>query len=166
MLRSGDWRRRLAATLTLAHRDGLLSEHTFAHRLDVLFGSAVIEPRRLVGDLTLRAPRRSLAHTVIDGARRVAAAAAPPAEPARVLALDWSGVCEELLVGRHHACDVVLTDPSVSRRHARLRFRRGRWIVLDLGSTNGTRVNGHAVGRCRLAPGDRLMLGDETLVVD
>lgn len=166
MLRPGDWRRRLAATLTVAHRAGLLSEHTFAHRLDVLFSSAVIEPRQLVGDLTLRAPRRSLTHTAIDAARRLTAVTAAPAELEGVLALDWSGVCEELLVGRHHACDIVLTDPTVSRRHARLRFRDGRWIVLDLGSTNGTRVNGHAVGRCRLEPGDRLALGDETLVVD
>jgi pilus assembly protein CpaF len=69
-------------------------------------------------------------------------------------------------VGRHHGCDVVIDHPMVSRRHARLRFRDGRWILQDLESTNGTLVNGAAVGRCQLRPGDELALGDYRLVVD
>ncbi len=100
---------------------------------------------------------RSLRRTVADRAR----ATQPP-----LLALDWSGACEELLVGRHYACDVVVGDMSVSRKHARLSFRDGHWVLRDLDSTNGTRVNGTRVVRCRLEPGDRLRLGSADLLVD
>ncbi len=158
MLAAGSVRQRLAHTLNVAYGDGLLSEGTFAHRLDVLLRSPVVDPVSVVGDLTFR--RR---HRTVDIIRRVLAPA-PPAAP--VLALDWSGAQTELLVGRHHACDVVLDHASVSRRHALLRFRDGRWVVRDLESTNGTRVNGRDVMRCRLEPGDRLMLGETSLLVD
>ena len=60
----------------------------------------------------------------------------------------------------------MLGDLSVSRRHALLRFRDGRWILQDLESTNGTRVNGEPVGRCQLRPGDALQVGDVRLLVD
>lgn len=69
-------------------------------------------------------------------------------------------------MGRHHGCDVVFDDLSVSRRHARLVFRDGSWVVQDLESTNGTIVNGVQVGRCALRPGDHLVLGDAFLRVD
>lgn len=58
-------------------------------------------------------------------------------QPAR-LALDWSGAISELILGRRRDCDVVLSDPGVSRRHARLFFRDGSWVLEDLDSTNGT----------------------------
>jgi predicted component of type VI protein secretion system len=84
----------------------------------------------------------------------------------RLLALDWAGGQEELLLGRQLTCDVVLGDLTVSRRHARLVFRDGHWVIQDLGSTNGTRVNGVRVGRCELQPGDDIDLGDERLRID
>jgi FHA domain len=151
VLGPGARRHRLARTLNAAYAEGLLSEHTLAHRLDLLFASAVIDPVRLVGDLTRRVPRRW---------RR------GPSDRGILLALDWSGAREELLIGRHPSCDVVMTDSTVSRRHARLTFRDGAWIVRDLDSTNGTRVNGKYVGRCRLHPGDHLALGHQLLRVD
>lgn len=83
-----------------------------------------------------------------------------------LLALDWSGDHEQLLVGRDPGCDVVLTDPTVSRRHARLVARDGGWIVQDLESTNGTIVNRARVGRCRIAPGDRIQFGDQLVTID
>ncbi|MGO9956485.1 MAG: FHA domain-containing protein [Solirubrobacteraceae bacterium] len=83
-----------------------------------------------------------------------------------LLALDWSGAQTEMLVGRDDGCDVVLPNVAVSRRHARLLFRDGRWIIQDLDSTNGTAVNGRWVGRCELRPGDDILLGDEHLTVD
>jgi pSer/pThr/pTyr-binding forkhead associated (FHA) protein len=84
----------------------------------------------------------------------------------QLLALDWDGGRTELLIGRHLDCDVVLADASVSRLHARLRFRDGRWIFQDLESMNGTTVNGARVGRCELRPGDRIRIGPDTLTVD
>ena len=151
MLGPGARRHRLARTLNAAYAEGLLSEQTLAHRLDVLFASAVVDPARLVGDLTRRVPRRSRR-------RRD--------DRAILLALDWNGGQEALLIGRHPDCDVVMADTTVSRRHARLIFRDGGWVIQDLESTNGTRLNGKHVGRCRLHPGDQLALGDQLLRID
>ena len=61
---------------------------------------------------------------------------------------------------------MVFVNTTVSRRHAQLRFRDGKWVLRDLGSTNGTTVNGVRVGRCELLPGDRLGLGELLLTVD
>ncbi len=171
VLGPGARRHRLARTLNAAYAEGLLSERTLAHRLDVLFGGGLIDPARLVGDLTRRAARRSLRetidHTMAVLARRCRVlVGAGPDEPRILLALDWTGGCEELVIGRHPSCDVVVTDETVSRRHALLNFRDGGWIVRDLSSTNGTRLNGQYVGRCQLRPGDELGLGNQRLRVD
>lgn len=64
------------------------------------------------------------------------------------------------VVGRSRECDVVLDDSNVSRRHAEIRPTGQGWLVEDLGSTNGVRVNGRPVqGPHPLEPGDRLELG-------
>ena len=64
-------------------------------------------------------------------------------------------------LGRSRECDVVVDDANVSRRHAEIRPGPQGWTIADLGSTNGTRVNGRAVARAAqpLEPGDRLELG-------
>jgi hypothetical protein len=64
-----------------------------------------------------------------------------------------------LLIGRSRDCDVTVDDPNVSRRHAELRNEDGRWIITDLGSTNGVKVNGHRVEQAALEPGDELVFG-------
>lgn len=162
-------RQRLARTLNAAYAEGLLSERTLTHRLDALFAAEVIDPARLVGDLTRRVPRRRPGRTTFSaltsGLRRTRIGTAVP-EMAVLLALDWSGTREEMVIGRHPSCDVVVGDDTVSRRHARLTFRDGGWIVQDLDSTNGTRLNGQYVGRCRLRPGDQLTLGRQLLQID
>jgi DNA segregation ATPase FtsK/SpoIIIE, S-DNA-T family len=167
MPRGGELRHRLARTLNAAYGDGLLSEATLAYRLDLLFASPVVEPARVTGDLTFRTPRSAASATLARARaswRRVLGWAGD--DPARLLALDWAGGREELLVGRDLGCDIVLSDPTVSRRHVRLVFSDGTWSLRDLDSTNGTSVNGSLVKRCQLCPGDRLRLGDEILLVD
>lgn len=62
-------------------------------------------------------------------------------------------------IGRSSPCDVVLSNLTVSRVHAQLGARAGRWVVRDLGSTNGTRVNGRAVSDGEVRHGDVLRLG-------
>jgi hypothetical protein len=169
VLGPGAYRHRLARTLNAAYAEGLLSERTLAHRLDILFASAVIDPGLLVGDLTRRAPRRRFGRRVLSavtGRTRPSPSVAGAPAGLTLLALDWSGACDELLIGRHPACDVVVDAATVSRRHALLTFRDGGWIVQDLESTNGTRVNGQPVGRCRLSAGDHLGLADQLLQVD
>jgi FHA domain-containing protein len=158
----GASRQQLARKLNSAYADGLLSESTFLHRIDLLFDRRVIDPISLVGDLTRRASQRN----PISRLMRTVASRFRQAREATLLALDWSGAHDELLVGRNPECDVRLADLSVSRRHARLVFRDGAWIVQDLASTNGTAVNGKTIGRCRLQPGDELAFGDETVLID
>lgn len=155
--------------LNTAYAGGLLSDETFASRLDQVLKSRLVDPIALVGDLTFRRPGGSrfafgdrVKASVTSFLRRAQADERTPV----LLALDWSGGQSELLVGRHHSCDVPLPNPTVSRRHARLVFRDGKWIVQDLGSTNGTAVNGTTVVRCELRPGDSLFLGDERLRID
>jgi hypothetical protein len=64
-----------------------------------------------------------------------------------------------VLVGRSRDCDVVLDDPNVSRRHVELRRQGDTWMVADLGSTNGVKVNGRRVEHAVLKPGDEITLG-------
>jgi pSer/pThr/pTyr-binding forkhead associated (FHA) protein len=68
-----------------------------------------------------------------------------------------------LLIGRSPRCDLVLNDPTVSRRHAELVQADDGWIVRDLSSTNGTRVNGWRIRRATVALDDELMLGAQKL---
>jgi len=63
-----------------------------------------------------------------------------------------------LLVGRSETCDVVLRFSNVSAQHCRLNLDEGYWLVNDMGSRNGTRVNGVRIEKKRLLPGDVLAL--------
>lgn len=170
MGRPGASRRRITQKLSAAYAGGLLSHDTFALRLDETLRSRLIDSPSLIGDLTLRRDRRGVTAEISALARRFSTRlfknASPGAPVSVLLALDWSGEQQELSIGRHDSCDVVLDDPTVSRRHARLVFRDAKWIVQDLRSTNGTIVNGARVGRCEIRPGDHLALGDEHLQID
>lgn len=75
----------------------------------------------------------------------------------------WPLSKEAVVIGRMEGCDVIIPDPGISRRHAEVRREGDEWVIVDLGSTNGTEINGARVNRHRLAPGDRLLLGDTTL---
>ena len=63
-------------------------------------------------------------------------------------------------IGRLPDCDLHLDDSTVSRQHAAVVRRGDQWWVLDLGSTNGTRVNGQSAAEHPLADGDSIELGD------
>jgi FHA domain-containing protein len=66
---------------------------------------------------------------------------------------------DPFVIGRSRECDLVLDDPNVSRRHAELRREDGGWAVVDLGSTNGIKLNGKRSRGGRLNPGDEITLG-------
>jgi Protein of unknown function (DUF3662)/FHA domain len=73
------------------------------------------------------------------------------------------------VLGRSRDCDIVVADPNVSRRHAEVRPSGGSWIVRDLGSTNGVKVNGRRLDPARpqsLKPGDVLELGTSRITFD
>ena len=97
----------------------------------------------------------------------------PSAPTARVRVTPPDGaefLCEfdgsSLTIGRGPDNDLVLADGRVSRHHARVTGRRGTLVYTDLGSTNGSRVNGAPVGELVLGAGDRIELGDTVLVVE
>lgn len=64
-----------------------------------------------------------------------------------------------LVIGRRESSDIVLRFPNVSGTHCELSLNDGHWFVKDLGSSNGTKINGTRVGEGRLAPGDKLSVG-------
>ena len=64
-----------------------------------------------------------------------------------------------VLLGRSRDCDIQLDDPNTSRRHAEVRREGNAWVVADLGSTNGIKVNGSRVAEAELHPGDEVTLG-------
>lgn len=92
--------------------------------------------------------------SVVEGPDAGRSVALDPSRPARVL------------VGKSRACDLVLGDPLVSRRHLALETTGLRVGVTDLGSTNGTFVNEVAVTGAFLAGGESIQLGDTVLRVD
>ncbi|HTG46618.1 MAG TPA: DUF3662 and FHA domain-containing protein [Actinomycetota bacterium] len=66
---------------------------------------------------------------------------------------------ELLTIGRLPDCDIVLDDKGASRRHAQIRSQDGTVTVTDLGSTNGTQLNGERVASRALSDGDRITVG-------
>jgi hypothetical protein len=75
-------------------------------------------------------------------------------------------VAGEQTIGREKGNDIQLADQGVSRRHLRLVFDGIDWEAIDQGSGNGLFVNGERVERRRLADGDRLKVGQTTLVFE
>jgi hypothetical protein len=71
-----------------------------------------------------------------------------------------------LTIGRSADNDLVIADSRVSRHHARITGRRGTLVYADLGSTNGSRVNGVQVGELVLGAGDRIEVGDTVIVIE
>ena len=73
---------------------------------------------------------------------------------------------DQSLVGRDPGCEIVVSDGSVSRRHARLERRAGAWWVVDQGSANGTYVNSLKVAETALKDGQELRFGALAFRVD
>ena len=71
---------------------------------------------------------------------------------------------EPVSFGRMPECDITLNDTNVSRRHAEIRATGDTFTLVDLGSTNGTKVNGIRVAQRELLDGDELTFGTITLV--
>jgi predicted component of type VI protein secretion system len=103
-------------------------------------------------------------HTMVYSPDREAARPLEPAPDRRQALLIAEGrrnvlSGERVMVGRSRECDVVVSDPNVSRRHIELRRGERGWAAVDLGSTNGMKVNGRRLGHAELEPGDRITIG-------
>jgi ABC transport system ATP-binding/permease protein len=72
----------------------------------------------------------------------------------------------ELMIGRIEPAGLVISDSEVSRRHARLLFRQEKYFLEDLGSINGTFLNGQRIsGECPLTNGDEILIGSKVILV-
>lgn len=94
----------------------------------------------------------------------------PPLRPRTTIVVD--GTPHELhgdvvVLGRSRSADIVVSDPSISRRHLELRRDERGWYALDLGSTNGSQINGAPVAEPRrLEPGMRIKLGHAPALIE
>ena len=72
----------------------------------------------------------------------------------------------EIVIGRSSELDMVLVEDMVSRKHAKISTQAGQILIQDLGSTNGTFVNGEKIsGRAQLSEGDRILVGTSIIKV-
>jgi hypothetical protein len=112
------------------------------------------------GDLDVRA-------TLVEGEEPELAPV--PARPANLVVREPAGVRtvslanDTVTLGRMTESDIVLQDKGASRRHAQLRRKDGTWSITDLGSTNGTRLNGQTVQTRELHDGDKITIGTTVL---
>jgi pSer/pThr/pTyr-binding forkhead associated (FHA) protein len=73
---------------------------------------------------------------------------------------------DQLTIGRDSTNQIVINDAEISRRHARLTFQGGKYVLEDLGSTNGTFVNGQRLAGPRvLKPGEVVSFGEQIVLV-
>jgi hypothetical protein len=142
--------------------EGRLSTDTFADRVGLAYrASSHAELAELTSDVRpASAPRRLLLGAVEWVSALQADLEAAWTRP-RVASLALpTAVATRMLVGRAPNCDCVLPQNCVSRRHAQLWRDGERWYLRDLGSRNGTRVNGvRVIERTEVRPGDRVNFG-------
>jgi hypothetical protein len=102
----------------------------------------------------------------------------PPDGPApdvvlaqEIVTLTVSGKRREIdtrrvVIGRSKDCDIQISDPNASRRHAELRQEGAAYWLIDLDSTNGSNVNGHRTARSKLESGDVITIGSTELLFE
>lgn len=146
-------------------RDGRLSDVTFISRLRLaLDARRRSDLRAVTGDL----PARGLwarAETAVRGWLARATAPRPSVAPTIAeVALRLPPAPGSYVIGRDTGCDLRLAEDTVSRRHAVLSCVDGEWLLADLGSTNGTRVNGWRLqAQAAVRAGDVVDLGAQRL---
>ena len=159
---SAEERERVVRLLRDRSLEGRLSTETFADRVGLAFrAKSHAELARLTSDVRpAAAPRRALLAAVewLSSLQAdLEAAWQRPRIPSLALP---GGTATRMIVGRAPNCDCVVPEDCVSRRHAQLWRDGERWYVRDLGSRNGTRVNGvRVIEATEVRPGDRLDLG-------
>ena len=72
---------------------------------------------------------------------------------------------DKLVIGRRESCDIVLRFTNVSGQHARMTLEQGYWFLKDLGSRNGTKVDGYRISRKRLDPGAKISFAKHVYVI-
>ena len=157
--------------------EGRLSQDSFVHRMDAaLRARQRDELAALLADLPVPRRMTSAISGVLRGAvarwqasaHRAAGRWQDAARPAagRPLLLFPAGREHWFTIGRDDGCDLVLADATVSRCHARLERDGSNWVLQDLGSMNGTRLNGWLVrGAVPVRAGDQVSFGEASFVL-
>ncbi|HET9229113.1 MAG TPA: mechanosensitive ion channel domain-containing protein [Thermoanaerobaculia bacterium] len=78
--------------------------------------------------------------------------------------LDLDG--QPMIVGRSRSCTLILTEPNASKEHLRIAWEDGSWVLTDLESSFGTKLNGKPVTRAELSPFDRITIGDTVMIFE
>lgn len=160
-MRASDSRREsTVAELRERALDGCLTLDTFAFRVEAAYRAQTEEElAELVADLPVsgwRARLQKALGSLFTRPGQSPSSSEPAVEIEVLLPPERSAVT----VGRSAHCDVVVGEETVSRVHAELRHSRGGgWTVRDLGSLNGTWLNGSRVREARVSRGDVLRLG-------
>ena len=165
--------------------EGRLSQETFLYRMDAALNARdQAELSELFTDLPENRPSRRRGRGVRDrlSLLRVALTGRPDSATRQLRAqrqarpslpaAELPGLClprqpdRRFTIGRAMACDFTLADLSVSRWHARLYTEDEQWLLSDLGSTNGTRLNGWRVTTgVPVTPGDQVTFGSVSFVI-
>jgi hypothetical protein len=154
---SDDTRERTVAHLRRGYTSGCIQTDTFALRIDrALRARSDHELKGLTADL----PAPSRLRRAWDGLRSVLLPYS-----SGLLAAGSLLASGQITLGRSSSCQLVFDDDTVSRRHAALVLKHGAWHVVDLGSSNGTYVNGRRVIEAEVRPGDELTLGGAKLTL-
>jgi FHA domain-containing protein/uncharacterized protein DUF1707 len=153
-------RDRAIEVLRSGYAQGYLSAATLEARIGRAFEARTAgELRYLTGDLPAEQGMRGALRELLNRIR----SPRPAGRGVTVLLPDDD---RPALIGRSPACDAVLDDLSVSRRHLELRPIDGRrWLAVDLGSTNGTWFFGRRVSRVVVERGDQLLVGGCPIVL-
>ncbi|MDJ0341960.1 DUF1707 and FHA domain-containing protein [Streptomyces sp. H10-C2] len=142
--------------------DGRISHDTFMHRMHVvLTAPSRFEVDQALADLPSRgrAPQLLLRTVARISALSVRLRGSWRTPQLPGLRLPEPGP-QPLRIGRAPMSDLRLGDDSVSRHHAELRYQDDAWLLSDLGSLNGTQVNGLRItGTVRVQPGDHVAFG-------
>jgi hypothetical protein len=166
-------RERTVRVLRESAVEGRLTHDSFVHRVDLALSA---RNQAALDELLADLPRPSAAGGALrDGWTRLRSRAASFTNPLptsarrrRLPALRLPAPPRTAFtIGRDPACDLVLTDRTVSRLHATLRRFGDEWFFEDLSSTNGTRVNGIRIRAATVVrAGDRLGLGGTAFRVE
>ena len=155
-------RERFARILRERSLEERMSPETFSERVERVYGArSRDELEELISDVQPAwAPRRLLLR-LVEWISRLGADLEAAWERPRIPVIALPASVAPITIGRASDCDCVLTEPTVSRHHAELRREGDLWLLRDLGSRNGTRVNSMRVLEAtEVHPGDRVALGD------
>lgn len=156
-------RDRIARVLRHRTLEERMSPGTFSERIERVYRARTrAEPDALVSDVQPAGAARRLLLRLVEWTSKLGADLEAAWERPRtpVLALPTAAPAR-VTIGRADDCDCAVAEPTVSRHHAELRRDGHRWLLRDLGSRNGTQVNGMRVLEAtEVHPGDRIALGE------